>query len=166
MNLVRLLREQAGVTQQALAARAGTSQPTIALYESGVKSPTMATLRKLASSLGLDLAIAFTPKLTREDHRSLAYHQAISKMLRVDSVSTMKRAKRTLSRMSELHLGAKALFERWGLWLHLPTEELISKMLDPGITARDMRQVTPFAGLLPPKQRARILTRFRKEYRS
>lgn len=46
MNAVRRLRSQTGVTQQMLASRAGTSQPTIALYEAGVKSPTLATVQR------------------------------------------------------------------------------------------------------------------------
>jgi transcriptional regulator with XRE-family HTH domain len=164
MNLIRRLRNHAGVTQQVLATRAGTSQPTIALYEAGTKSPTLATLERLASSLGLDLVVTFTPRLTREDQRSLAYHQAIARMLRRDSVSTIRRAKRTLQRTSRRNLGAKALFDRWGLWLELPTEELISKILDPGVLAREMRQVSPFAGVLLPGERAGILARFRREY--
>ena len=44
MNPVRRLREQARVTQQALARAAGTSQPAIAAYEAERKSPTVQTL--------------------------------------------------------------------------------------------------------------------------
>lgn len=164
MNPVCLLRSYANVTQQALAVGAGTSQPTIALYESGAKSPTVATLRRLASSLGLELVVAYVPRLTREDSRSLAYHRALAVVLRRNSVSAIKRAKRVLKRMSEGHPGAKPLFNRWRSWLDLPTEELISRMLDPGMTAREMRQVTPFSGLLEPKDRVQILKQFRKEY--
>ncbi|HEX5036190.1 MAG TPA: helix-turn-helix transcriptional regulator [bacterium] len=164
MNPIYLLRSQTGVTQQALAARAGTSQPTIALYESGAKSPTIATLGRLASSLGLELVVAYAPRMTREDQRSLTYHGAVAEVLRRDPVSAVRRAKRSLGKMSKDHPGAKPLFDRWSVWLDLPLQELISRMLDPGMTAREMRQVTPFAGLLAPQDRVRILKRFRKEY--
>ncbi|NOZ10569.1 MAG: helix-turn-helix domain-containing protein [Gammaproteobacteria bacterium] len=153
------------MTQQELAARAGTSQPTIASYESAAKSPTLATLQRLASSVGLDLAITFVPRLTREDHRSLAYHRVIAKKLGQDPLSTIKQAKRNLSRLSMLHPGAKALLSQWRLWLELPIEELKSKILDPGIAARDMRQVSPFS-LLQPQERAQIIKQFRKDYGS
>ncbi len=166
MNPICLLRSEAGVTQQALATSAGTSQPTIALYESGAKSPTVATLQRLASSLGLELVVAYAPRLTREDHRSLSYHRALIKILRKDSASAIQRAKRTLTKMEKGHPEAKPLFDRWWAWLGLPTEELISRILDPGMAAREMRQVTPFAGLLGPKERVRILKKFRKEYGS
>lgn len=166
MNPVCLLRSEAGVTQQALAARAGTSQPTIALYESGAKSPTIATLRRLASSLELELIVTYAPRLTREDHRSLAYHHAIAEILMRNPAFAIRRAKRALTKMSKDHPGVKPLFDRWSVWINLPIQELISRMLDPGMTAREMRQVTPFAGLLEPKDRVRILKRFRKEYGS
>lgn len=166
MNPVCLLRSHANITQQALAVRAGTSQPTIAQYESGSKSPTVATLKKLAASLGLELVVTYAPQLTREDQRSLTYHRAVADVLKRDPVSAIGRAKGTLAKMSQGQPWAKALFDRWRSWMDLPVEELISKMIDPGMMAREMRQVTPFAGLLTPKDRVRILKRFRKEYGS
>ncbi len=166
MNPVSLLRSVVGMTQQALAVKGGTSQPTIALYESGTKSPTVATLQRLSQSLGFELIVSYVPQLTREDCRSLAYHHEVAKILRQHPTSTIKRAKRTLTKMSKDHPGVKTLFDRWRVWLNLPTEELIPQILDAGVMARDMRQVTPFAGLLEPKDRVRILKKFRKEYNS
>lgn len=144
-----------------LAIRAGTSQPTIALYESGVKSPTLATVQRLAASLGLELVITFTPQMTREDQRSLAYHRAVAEKLREDPVAMIVRAEHTLKKTRAQHPGTRPLCNRWQTWLELPLEELLTRMLDPGILARDMRQVTPFAGVLTPKERVRILKQFR-----
>jgi transcriptional regulator with XRE-family HTH domain len=166
MNWIRLLRDQTGVTQQTLADLAGTSQPTIALYEAGVKSPTLATMQKLAACLGLDLGVSFTPPMTREDERSLAYHRALAAKLRKEPGPVVGKAKQTLMKLTESQPGARPLLHRWGQWLELPTEALISRILDPGAEAREMRQVTPFAGLLAPKERARILREFRKQYGS
>jgi transcriptional regulator with XRE-family HTH domain len=165
MNPIRLLRTHAGITQKAMAQRAKTSQPTIALYESGAKSPTLATLQRLASSLGLELFVSYVPPLTREEHRSLSYHRAVAKILRQDSLPALKRAKNLLARMKSEHPGAKALFNRWQNWLKLPTQDLILKILDPSLVARGMRKASPFAGLLTPEERARVLRQFRKEYR-
>ena len=53
MNLVARLRRSAGLTQAALAELAGTSQPTIAAYETGTKRPNLRTLQRLASAVGL-----------------------------------------------------------------------------------------------------------------
>lgn len=163
MNAIRQLRSEAGLTQQMLAGRAGTSQPTIALYESGAKSPTLATVQRLAASLGLELVITFTSRMTREDRRSLAYHRAVAKKLRENPEGLIARAKRTLKKMRAQHPGTRHLCDCWKAWLELPLEELLARMLDPGILARDMRQMTPFAGVLTPKERVRVLEQFRHE---
>lgn len=163
MNPVYTLRTCAGVTQQGLAQKAGTSQPTIALYESGAKSPSVSTLQRLAESLGLELVVDFVPMLTREDRRSLAYHHAIAKIVRCNPQTTIRRAKRTLARLHKDHPHAAELLDQWQIWLGLPIDELIARTLDPGMMARDMRQVTPFAGVLSARERLHVLKRFQKE---
>lgn len=163
MNFIRLLRSQAGVTQQALAASAGTSQAAIALYESNSRSPTVATLCRLSKALGLELVPVYVPLLTREDHRSLAYHRAIAKKLAAHPAAIIKQTRRTLEKLYQKNTGARRLFKHWRIWLKLPLDDLIAKILDPGMAAREMRQVTPFSGILTPGERADILKQFRKE---
>ena len=77
MNPIRELRAKAGISQNELAERASTSQSTIAAYESGAKSPTLKTLRRLAAVLGMEAFVSFHPPMTREDRISLALHRAI-----------------------------------------------------------------------------------------
>lgn len=48
-------RIRAGLTQEQLAGRAGTSRPTISAYEHGRKAPTVDTLQGLLAVLGLSL---------------------------------------------------------------------------------------------------------------
>lgn len=164
MNQVRQLRTQLGLTQQDLAKQAGTSQATIALYETGAKSPTLSTLHRIAKTLGLEVIIHYVPSFTREDYRSLAYHQRVVSHLQKDFVSVKKQAKKNLVKMKKLHPDAKALFNVWRLWLTLPREELSARILDPGMWARDMRQVSPFAGILSPKERVQVIREFQKTY--
>jgi transcriptional regulator with XRE-family HTH domain len=60
MNAAASLREArlaAGLTQSALARRAGTSQATLSAYESGRKVPSLDTLERLLSAAGARLAI-------------------------------------------------------------------------------------------------------------
>ena len=64
MNVPDLLREArlgAGLSQHALARRAGTSQPAVARYESGASTPSLATLRRLLAAAGQELAIETRP---------------------------------------------------------------------------------------------------------
>lgn len=51
-------REAAGLSQDALARRAGTSRPTLSAYERGRKSPTLLTAARILTAAGFDLAIA------------------------------------------------------------------------------------------------------------
>lgn len=51
-RLVRKLRLGAGLSQRALAQRAGTSQPAIARYERGAATPSWETLQRLAAACG------------------------------------------------------------------------------------------------------------------
>ena len=63
-KLLERARASAGLTQEELARRAGTSRPTVSAYEHGRKSPTVATFARLLSGAGWELAaephISFT----------------------------------------------------------------------------------------------------------
>lgn len=59
--LIREARRRAGLSQGELAVRAGTSQPAIARLESGVSSPNLATLERLANAAGFNLRIELVP---------------------------------------------------------------------------------------------------------
>jgi transcriptional regulator with XRE-family HTH domain len=163
MNPIKRLRTQTGATQKQLALRASTSQPTIAAYETGQKSPTLETLERLARSLGLEVSISFVPPLTREDLRSLAYHMAIIGKLKIAKASILTKARKNLEAMAKSHPHGAPLFKRWRQWLDFPLDDLINLCLDPGLLARDMRQVTPFAGVLNAKERLHVIKGFRKE---
>lgn len=65
-ELLVTARRRHGLTQAALAHRAGTSQPVISAYEHGRRDPTTATLRRLIGAAGerLELRIgSHTPEL-------------------------------------------------------------------------------------------------------
>jgi transcriptional regulator with XRE-family HTH domain len=55
---LRAARQNAGLSQAGLAARAGTSQATISAYESGRKTPSIATLERLLAATGARLTVA------------------------------------------------------------------------------------------------------------
>ncbi len=163
MNIIRQMRLKAKETQQGLADRAGTSQATIAAYENGVKSPTLRTVKRIASSLNMELVTNFVPRLTREDRRSLAFHRMVVEKLIQDPDSAILRARRNLLLLSEMHPHAGLLLSRWIMWLDLPLEDLVSRMLDPAPGPREMRQVSPFSGLLSAAERTAVIKSFRLE---
>lgn len=60
-GVVKEMREAAGLSQRALAAKAGTSQPAVARYERGVAAPSWETLQRIAAACGRRLEIGVTP---------------------------------------------------------------------------------------------------------
>ena len=60
-NVLEQAREVAGLSQAALAKRAGRSRPTLSAYEHGRKSPTLETAARIVGEAGFDLAI--TPRI-------------------------------------------------------------------------------------------------------
>lgn len=162
MKLVNDLRRETGLSQLEFAQKARTSQPTIAAYESGSKSPTLRTLNGMSAAVGMELSTQWVPALTREDKRSLAYHQLIVKKLKVLAVPTLTKARENLARMKKQHPDASLLFDRWAVWLSLPLDDLSVLLLHQGIEHRDMRQVSPFSGILSAAERADAINRLRR----
>lgn len=62
-QLLRRARERAGLTQTELAARAGTTQSVISVYESNGRQPALATLADLVAAAGYELDVRIV------DHR-------------------------------------------------------------------------------------------------
>lgn len=52
---------------------------------------------------------------------------------------------------------AKPYVEAWERLLDLPLPELTARVLEPSEAGHDLRQVSPFAGVLSPRERWQIL---------
>lgn len=59
------MRQRAGLTQSELARRAGTSQPTLARYESGELVPRFETLTRLAAAAEHTMVVTMQPEIRR-----------------------------------------------------------------------------------------------------
>ena len=57
LDALMLARTERGLTQKQIAEKIGTKQSAIARFESGMHSPTIPFLKKLAEGLGLKLVI-------------------------------------------------------------------------------------------------------------
>jgi transcriptional regulator with XRE-family HTH domain len=65
MTLIRTARHAAGITQVELAARAGSTQPAVAAYESGAKMPNLTTLSRLLDGCEHDVEVLARPRVRR-----------------------------------------------------------------------------------------------------
>ena len=61
-------RTRAGLSQRALARRAGTAQSVIARIEQGRTSPTWETLQRLLAALGLEVNAQLEPRVVVGSH--------------------------------------------------------------------------------------------------
>ena len=64
-SLIRAAREAADITQVELATRAGTTQPAVAAYESGARTPNLATLSRLLGGCEHDVEVLARPRVRR-----------------------------------------------------------------------------------------------------
>ena len=67
--LIREARLRSGMTQAELAERLETQQSVVARWETGVREPTMATVRRALRAAGFDLNVSMTP--ADDDHDRL-----------------------------------------------------------------------------------------------
>lgn len=64
-SLIRRARLEAGLTQSDLARRAHTTQPAIAAYETGTKTPAITTLQRLLAACECELVVEARPRMRR-----------------------------------------------------------------------------------------------------
>jgi excisionase family DNA binding protein len=106
--------------------------------------------------------------LTRDQLRSLWLHRAVAGKLALDPPRVLRRAKRNLLRMRQAHPqgGVQADFDAWEELLGGPLEQLFDVLLSTSPMAIQLRQNTPFAGVLSPAERAKALSAFRASWQA
>jgi transcriptional regulator with XRE-family HTH domain len=90
-HLIRMARRQAGLTQQALAERAGTSQAAMSAYESGRRSPSVDTLCRILGAAGFEVRMRLTAPDTHGS--SLAAAEALLPNEQVEQQRERERAR-------------------------------------------------------------------------
>ena len=91
-HLVRTARMRAGLSQRALAERAGTAQSVVARVESGTTDPSSATLRRLLEAADVELRCSLVDRPVPDSHMledvdrilALTPEQRLDEVARVD----------------------------------------------------------------------------------
>jgi hypothetical protein len=120
----------------------------------------MSTLARLARAAGLEAAVEFYPPLTREDRRSIRLHRAIATRLTEEPDRVLAQARHALTHMIERQDGVPQPLREWEVLLDRPLSALLALLIDPDPWARELRHVTPFAGVLTAAERAEVYRRF------
>ncbi|HMK99875.1 MAG TPA: helix-turn-helix domain-containing protein [Acidimicrobiales bacterium] len=106
------------------------------------------------------------PVLTRDQVRSLWLHQAVARRLLLDPEGTVRRARRSLRRLKATHprgVAAQRL-EEWSQLLDGPIDELLEVMVSRSEPGTELRQNSPFAGVLTQRERGLVLDNFRRTH--
>lgn len=108
----------------------------------------------------------FASDHVRLEEWSIRLHQAIAEKLRQDPPGVIAKARRNLNVMRQVHgPTVEGYVSRWEALMQRPVEDLIQAMTSPLPEARELRQCTPFAGVLSPKERWAAYRAFRAEWR-
>jgi hypothetical protein len=88
------------------------------------------------------------------EERSLAYHDVVAGRLRTEP-DILECARARVGQW--LTDRAPTFYAReWARILEQSPEQIAEFLRDPGERARELRQSTPFAGMIPPRERWRI----------
>ena len=87
-DLISSARVKSGLSQVEFAKRAGTSQPAVARYESGISSPSAATLARLLKAAGFELEV----RLRKTNQSDLSTKRALKIRQKRGEIKTLVRA--------------------------------------------------------------------------
>lgn len=94
------------------------------------------------------------------DQRSLALGRAVARRLR-DDPSQVMRARATIARwLGTCSPRVRPALLEWDAVLQRPVAEVLDVLTGASERAVRLRQSNPFAGVLPPRERAAILKEF------
>lgn len=96
-DLIREARRRAGLTQSALAARAGTAQPAIARWESGRTAVSLDDVLRLVRLCGFDLELMLVPR----DDTDMAQAARLADLTGQERMDRHARVVRQLSALRE-----------------------------------------------------------------
>ena len=97
----------------------------------------------------------------RIEERSLWLHRAVADKLRRDS-AVLARARERVERWRRDGSVHPHYAEAWQRVLSLSPEEISERLADPGEAMCALRQCSPFAGVLDPRERWQILRQARE----
>jgi excisionase family DNA binding protein len=106
-------------------------------------------------------------KLTRDQERSLWLHRAVLAELATDPQRVLARARGNLQRLRGQHPGRGMTVQwlrQWQGVLDAGVDVLADVLISQGPTALELRQNSPFAGVISEEVRSRVLASFRRHW--
>jgi len=106
-------------------------------------------------------------RLTRDQGRSLWLHRAVAGRLAMDTEPVMAAAAANLRRLRDVHPNGMTArwLDRWEDVLRAGPDAVFEALTSPTEWAIELRQNSPFAGVLTPSEREAALESFRAHWR-
>ncbi|MGH4012890.1 MAG: helix-turn-helix domain-containing protein [Pseudonocardiaceae bacterium] len=107
------------------------------------------------------------PQLTRDQERSLWLHRVVAGRLVMDPDGILAKARANINTLSRAHQGSATgwWIEQWQMVLDGPLDSLLDVLTSPSARAIELRQNSPFAGVLSEQERQAALAAFRAHWR-
>jgi hypothetical protein len=110
-----------------------------------------------------DLLAYSRPQLRREEEQSLWLHHAVAGHLVADPAGVLAQARAGLARRRRAHPDGSAdvWFDRWQEVLDQGPSAVLNMIISRSPLATELRQNTPFGGVLSQDERLKVLEAFR-----
>jgi len=154
-RLIAKRRRELGLTQGRLAEIAATSRERINSYEREQVSPQSDTLERVLASMHSELVAVAA--LTFEERRSLAISTAVAVKLRENPSVVMAKGHENIEKMRSIGPGEQPWVDVWESVLALGAGHVQALLTSVDQFARDLRQSSPFAGVLSEEERREVL---------
>jgi excisionase family DNA binding protein len=114
-----------------------------------------------------DVMELMSRELTRDQERSLWLHRAVAGRLALDPDAVLARAGKNLQHLRQVHPGGMTArwLADWQEVLDSGADAVFSALTSPSGHAAELRQNSPFAGVLSGQERAAALEAFRNHWR-
>lgn len=139
-------------------------QHVVDLCEEGLLSFTTVGTHRRVRRGDVEAIRSRTEKLSRDQRRSLWLAYAVAGKIVADPEGTTAAAREQLRRMRGQARGqARAWLDEWERLLDGPTWDLLDALTGRSLRSRELRQNTPFAGVLSVDERDRVLAGWKRQ---
>jgi excisionase family DNA binding protein len=115
-----------------------------------------------------DVQAVLRPELTRDQIKALWLHRAVAGRLVTDPDRVLAKAEANLERLRRVHPGGMASLwlDRWRATLDDGVEAVLDVLTSRSAHAVELRQNSPFAGVLSETERQAVLAAFAARWRA
>lgn len=106
------------------------------------------------------------PRSTRDDRQSLWLHTVVAGRVAKEPSAALAKARATLRRIGRAHGRVSPWLSRWQQIIDAGPEAVLRALVADTADGRELRQNSPFAGVLTERERARALDAFRSSART